>query len=539
MTAFIHQEIFKKKIGTITRKYQIREFIFHLINEYIHFIEQPNINLPEGIKIPEGHVFKFLLYGAGVQKYQCATNETTKAKFWAFVGPSAYLINDIKKEKFKKEYRVAYHFFQEKPVNGGRPTWKSIIESDKSLVITAVRSQAPSPDDPAKNVPWLVTQATHNEGPGAFSDVTYILRIATYGGIAPPASDCGTKYKEGQELSIYYTTQYCSETGNSSSSIGRKNSDGHLIAEELLTRLELYGVCKECLRPKTGWFWCQPYQHKLIDGFLKSILLSAKSYRDFAQWIPFNRLKNIKFLSKGGFSTVYTAVWLDGWILEWNRIDKCWSRSGERTVIMKVLENSVNANEEYLNNKIRPLFESKFGVIRYYGISQEPKTGNYILIMDYAKLGNLYDYYTCNQYNHNRHQPQVNGSTTTSPLNDTATTNRKRASFQSNSIYTSKLLDFSNLPKPMNAPVDPEDPEGNDQTKLLLERSDSEKSQHSQKRYTKGSRYDSKMVAEDYNDLNESIYIELLNNNDKDDNNYKNNENYKNDNFNYYYKKSG
>ncbi|CAJ0835920.1 1305_t:CDS:2, partial [Entrophospora sp. SA101] len=137
--------------------------------------------------IPEGHVFKFLLYGAGVQKYQCATNETTKAKFWAFVGPSAYLINDIKKEKFKKEYRVAYHFFQEKPVNGGRPTWKSIIESDKSLVITAVRSQAPSPDDPAKNVPWLVTQATHNEGPGAFSDVTYILRIATYGGIAPPA----------------------------------------------------------------------------------------------------------------------------------------------------------------------------------------------------------------------------------------------------------------------------------------------------------------------------------------------------------------
>ncbi|CAJ0759009.1 6243_t:CDS:1, partial [Entrophospora sp. SA101] len=47
-----------------------------------------------------------------------------------------------------------------------------------------------------------------------------------------------------------------SETGNSSSSIGRKNSDGHLIAEELLTRLELYGVCKECLRPKTGWFWC-------------------------------------------------------------------------------------------------------------------------------------------------------------------------------------------------------------------------------------------------------------------------------------------
>ncbi|CAJ0636263.1 11891_t:CDS:2 [Entrophospora sp. SA101] len=313
-----------------------------------------------------------------------------------------------------------------------------------------------------------------------------------------------------------------SETGNSSSSIGRKNSDGHLIAEELLTRLELYGVCKECLRPKTGWFWCQPYQHKLIDGFLKSILLSAKSYRDFAQWIPFNRLKNIKFLSKGGFSTVYTAVWLDGWILEWNRIDKCWSRSGERTVIMKVLENSVNANEEYLNNKIRPLFESKFGVIRYYGISQEPKTGNYILIMDYAKLGNLNSFASTSiSSSDDSLSSSITSSTTDSSLSFTSSSPQKQKEPQVNGSTTTK------------------DPEGNDQTKLLLERSDSEKSQHSQKRYTKGSRYDSKMVAEDYNDLNESIYIELLNNNDKDDNNYKNNENYKNDNFNYYYKKSG
>nr|CAG8496299.1 11747_t:CDS:2 [Entrophospora candida] len=370
---------------------------------------------------------------------------------------------------------------------------------------------------------------------------------------------------------------------DNSSSIGRKNSDGHLIAEELLTRLELYGVCKECLRPKTGWFWCQPYQHKLIDGFLKSILLSAKSYRDFAQWIPFNRLKNIKFLSSGGFSTVYTAAWLDGWILEWNRIDKCWSRSGERTVIMKVLENSVNANEEYLNNKIRPLFESKFGVIRYYGISQEPKTGNYILIMDYAKLGNLTTdsslSFTSSSPQKQK-EPQVNGSTTTildicyglrpeipryTPL---LLKKLIKSCWNANALQRPKIKEIYKIisllkhqldenridsefclqikesekiinDKKMTRSGSVKGPEGNDQTELLLERRDSEKSQHSQKRYTKGSRYDSKMVAEDYNDLNESIYIELLNNNGKDDNNYKNNENYKNDNFNYYYKKSG
>lgn len=78
-------------------------------------------------------------------------------------------------------------------VNGGRPTWKSTIESDDSLVITIVRTQVPSPDDPKKNIPWLVTQTTHNEGSGAFSDVTYVLRIATSGGVTPPVSDCKCK----------------------------------------------------------------------------------------------------------------------------------------------------------------------------------------------------------------------------------------------------------------------------------------------------------------------------------------------------------
>lgn len=46
-------------------------------------IEKPDIDLPEGIEIPSGNDFKFLLYGTGVQKYKCATNETTSAKFWA------------------------------------------------------------------------------------------------------------------------------------------------------------------------------------------------------------------------------------------------------------------------------------------------------------------------------------------------------------------------------------------------------------------------------------------------------------------------
>jgi len=29
------------------------------------------------------------------------------------------------------------------------------------------------------------------------------------------------------------------------------------------------------------------------------------------KWIPYNRFKDIEYLDKGGFSTIYKAIWLD------------------------------------------------------------------------------------------------------------------------------------------------------------------------------------------------------------------------------------
>ena len=30
------------------------------------------------------------------------------------------------------------------------------------------------------------------------------------------------------------------------------------------------------------------------------------------EWIPYNNLQNIEYLTKGGFSEIYTADWIDG-----------------------------------------------------------------------------------------------------------------------------------------------------------------------------------------------------------------------------------
>ena len=45
---------------------------------------------------------------------------------------------------------------------------------------------------PAKDVQWLQVEAFQNSGTGIFSDVTFIQRVLTYGGQAPPSCDSDT-----------------------------------------------------------------------------------------------------------------------------------------------------------------------------------------------------------------------------------------------------------------------------------------------------------------------------------------------------------
>ena len=64
------------------------------------------------------------------------------------------------------------------------------------------------------------------------------------------------------------------------------------------------------------------------------------------EWIPYDRLKNIEYFDKGGFGTIYKAIWLDGPIYYWS---SKWFRDGEETVILKSFNKSSNLNEEFLN----------------------------------------------------------------------------------------------------------------------------------------------------------------------------------------------
>ena len=110
-----------------------------------------------------------------------------------------------------------------------------------------------------------------------------------------------------------------------------------------------YGLCTECNKPKTGIIWCNQCNakrfqqdfpnwtsgNKHIDNFIQETQFNAQNRYEVLEWIPYNRLTNIKYLAKGGFSTVYKARWLDGWIWYWNYNQ--WHRFSNCEVVIKSL----------------------------------------------------------------------------------------------------------------------------------------------------------------------------------------------------------
>ena len=90
--------------------------------------------------------------------------------------------------------------------------------------------------------------------------------------------------------------------------------------------------------------------------------MEALTPEHIVEWIPYNNLHNIKYLTKGGFSEIYTADWIDGCYFEWdykNQLLKRAVESGVQYVALKKLENVESANrswfDEVCNRDIRKI----------------------------------------------------------------------------------------------------------------------------------------------------------------------------------------
>ncbi|GBC43873.2 kinase-like domain-containing protein [Rhizophagus irregularis DAOM 181602=DAOM 197198] len=187
--------------------------------------------------------------------------------------------------------------------------------------------------------------------------------------------------------------------------------DKIVYMEDLGKRKQAYGICGECNEPGTGQDWCQPCNSKRfkdnfknwtggnkdIDEFIQQSQLNAVHCKKYIEWIPFENFKDITYITRGGFGKIYSAEWLEGNIYSWDIENQKWDRISNTKVALKSLDNSSCVSTEFLNEIKTHLQIYLWDVIQCYGITQDPNTKDYIMVLEYCKDGNLRNYYLNNE----------------------------------------------------------------------------------------------------------------------------------------------
>jgi hypothetical protein len=109
---------------------------------------------------------------------------------WIFVAPEAVLFGDAGHHAV-----VGIHFG-----TSTGPAWQSL--SGSQVVGDAPNAKRCTPDPTA--IPWLGLDALSTEGPGIFDQVTFLQRLNTVGGIAPPTPGSSL----GEQRRVPYTAEY-------------------------------------------------------------------------------------------------------------------------------------------------------------------------------------------------------------------------------------------------------------------------------------------------------------------------------------------
>ncbi|GBC08551.1 hypothetical protein RclHR1_08200003 [Rhizophagus clarus] len=137
--------------------------------------------------------------------------------------------------------------------------------------------------------------------------------------------------------------------------------------------------------------------NKKIDDFIKEMQFRISDYDDdiVFEWIPYDQFSNINKIGIGGFATVYSTIWKDG-PLVYNKDKKGYERDPNRVIALKCLDNSQNISVEFLNEVKEYSINKRSNVLNIHGISQNPDTKNYIMVLKYAEYGNFINWINVN-----------------------------------------------------------------------------------------------------------------------------------------------
>ncbi|RHZ80432.1 hypothetical protein Glove_136g11 [Diversispora epigaea] len=178
-----------------------------------------------------------------------------------------------------------------------------------------------------------------------------------------------------------------------------------------------------------------------IDKFIRDaqLQLNANDYLEVMEWIPYDRFEDVKQIGRGGFGTIHYAMWIEGPIDKWDVENHQWKRNLPRKVALKKFDNFVNLNDVLNEMSIHLKTRTKFASVEFHGITQDPETHSYMMVLGYAEDGNLREYLKINFNNMNWEQKLKNLLELSSKLMDIHKLNIVHQDFHPGNILSSNF----------------------------------------------------------------------------------------------------
>lgn len=142
------------------------------------------VSIPEQIKVPEGYSPVLTVLAKGDQIYQCSLKNGEYS--WEIQAPDAKLFDE-------QGNIVGNHT--------AGPVWE--YKEGSRVVGRVVKKIDMAPDSA---ISWLLVEVVSHKGDGLFSNVSFINRINTHGGLSP-SSGCDANHM-GAEKRVPYTADY-------------------------------------------------------------------------------------------------------------------------------------------------------------------------------------------------------------------------------------------------------------------------------------------------------------------------------------------
>ncbi|CAG8530265.1 8937_t:CDS:10 [Paraglomus brasilianum] len=136
--------------------------------------------------------------------------------------------------------------------------------------------------------------------------------------------------------------------------------------------------------------------NKLIDDLIKETQLNAQDKTEYIEWIPYKQFTGVNYLTMGSFAKIYTAIWKGGLRQLWDEKTQQFVRHGDRKVVLKEVLMESNKGSDikaYIEEmRLNLVCRHSHNILPLYGITQNPQSKSYMLVIQYASGGDFSRY---------------------------------------------------------------------------------------------------------------------------------------------------